>query len=152
MVKNNGKNLVKQTDWSLNFFKVLIILYVVSLITPLAHGYASFPLAYAKCGLKEPYIASSFLNSNTYSTPADGYYFGPDVFTVWENYFCSSEEAEKAGFRDYSWGRERCKYYDDTGHTICIDGKNGFTAMLPYILLLLFITTLITTARIKGSK
>lgn len=152
MVKNKSKKPKKHKYWTVKFFKVLIILYVVSLFMPFAHGYSTFPLAFVKCGFKEPYIASSFLNGQTYSTPGDGYYFGPNIFTRWDDYYCTSKEAERAGFSDYSWGKESCKYYDDTNHTLCIDGKSGYIAMVPYFVLLLFAATVITTVRMKTRR
>lgn len=71
------------------FFPFLLIVLVAVLF-----GWPQYTFATLRCG-RQPVIASRFAAAYSYSMPGDKTY-APNVFS---EYFCSSDEAEKHGFR-----------------------------------------------------
>jgi hypothetical protein len=67
-----------------------VILLVVGVVT----GVLPFLLNTVKCG-KPPVVASRFAAAYSYKVPGDPGY-GPGLFNY--DFFCSKEEAERAGF------------------------------------------------------
>lgn len=134
--KNKIVILRSRKSWTVAILLSIVALYSISLFTPLLSGYAWFPIANIRCG-EQPYIASNFSASNTYTTPGDELYRGPNPFTTPDEYYCSREQAEKAHYRPYEWG-ERCRVNNSTGQTFCASaGSSGYMAMIPYIVFLI---------------
>jgi len=80
-----------------------VIGYVASLFIPGINAYTAYPLALIKCGGK-PVIASKF-GGYTYMIPENRYYsvsFTNDPFL----YYCSPQDAERAGFRPAVHGEQ----------------------------------------------
>lgn len=100
--KATGKSSLINTfvNWSRHnkkriifIFWILIFLIVLNLFT----GVLSYGFMTVRCG-HLPITASTFASDYHYYTPGQSGY-GPSMFH--NAYFCSTEEAEKAGFNAY---------------------------------------------------
>jgi hypothetical protein len=73
---------------------IAVACWVTALFVPGVYPYARYPLYYVRCG-GPPVIASAFAADHVYRMPgSEGYEVHPFV----TRYFCSSEEAEEAGY------------------------------------------------------
>ena len=72
------------------YFSFFLLIVLVTVL----FGWPQYTFAALRCG-RQPVIASRFAGAYSYSVPGDKTY-GPDVFS---EYFCSTGEAEKHGFR-----------------------------------------------------
>lgn len=73
----------------------IILLYIISLITPVISPFTQFPLFLVKCG-GLPVVATDFAAAYTYDKPGDRFY-SVSYFT--SHYFCNESEAQAAGYR-----------------------------------------------------
>ena len=73
---------------------IFFVCYVISLQVPFISPFTKFPLYIAKCG-KLPVMASKFAAGYYYILPSSRSY---GVNAVMDSYFCSEDEAKKAGF------------------------------------------------------
>lgn len=71
---------------------IIIVLYLISLFTPLIWPYTQYPLQIIRCG-KPPVIAFYFAGGRSYVPPTSKNY-GPN-FLVHE-YFCNEQDAQRA--------------------------------------------------------
>jgi len=86
----------RQPKTRLSWQKVILIgaAVVILLVVGILSGVLPFALNTVTCG-KLPVIASTFAASYSYKVPGDPGY-GPGLFNY--VFFCSKEEAERAGF------------------------------------------------------
>lgn len=104
MNKSNNKTSTKKQTWSKKKITgvvagSLIGLYVLSLFIPYFAAYSWYPIYFVKCG-GQPVLASDFAAGYTYDAPGDRYY---SVFAT-DHFFCSTQEAEAAGYRHNTLG------------------------------------------------
>lgn len=133
--KNKNLRIHSFKIWVITIVVSMAALYIVSLTAPVLSGYAWFPIAHIQCGT-QPYIASNFSASRSYTVPGDGLYKGPSPFTTPDEYYCSRGEVEEAHYRPYEWG-ERCRTNEMIGQTHCASGGNGYVALLPFFTFLI---------------
>lgn len=134
MIQKHKKQTHSPNTWVITILLSAVVLYGASLFTPFLNGYAWFPIAHLQCGA-QPYIASNFSASRSYTVPGDGLYDGPNVFTTPNDYYCSRAEVEEAQYRPYEWG-ERCRTNSTTSQIHCASGGNGYTGLVPYFAIL----------------
>lgn len=76
---------------------VTMVVYLLALVTPYVYPFARFPAYVVSCG-KLPVIADKFAASYSYRIPGDNGYV---VTPLTSEYFCSEDEAIRAGFHRF---------------------------------------------------
>lgn len=98
MVKADTKRATKRRSKKILIGTgILIVVYAISLFTPLISSYSRYPIYLVKCG-GAPVITSD-LAGKSYTLPGDPAY-GPSLFK--NGYYCSEQEAIDRGYRSYN--------------------------------------------------
>lgn len=73
---------------------VLLALYIIGLVNPITSSLFRYPYYVVYCGQK-PVVASKFMASWLYITPDSKYYKS----AIFDEYYCTAEEAEANGYQ-----------------------------------------------------
>lgn len=76
---------------------ITMVVYLLTLVTPFIYPFARFPVYVVTCG-KLPVIADNFAASHSYNIPGDNGYI---VTPLTGDYFCSEDDAKRAGFHRF---------------------------------------------------
>lgn len=145
MVTNNSK--VRSTEINVKLltlyllFPIFLTLGYISTYLPVVGGLASFPLKSVQCG-HEPFITKTFAGSRSYTIPGDRLYGGPNIFTQSSNYYCDESELVKDGYAAMTW-KEQCQSTNRNQPVECNSNSDSFSAVLPFFLGLIFLSTLV---------
>ena len=61
-------------------------------------GWGGYAVAYVKCGVAKPLIASTIDNAKLYYTPDNRRYSAPGEGVLFDTYYCTEAQAKAAGF------------------------------------------------------